>query len=125
MRRSDILLIYIHKMSASLRKGRPSAISENDISALVGIDIAVTQQLSAGALSMSTVSLDAEQVFLMGLAFAQQAYLQDQKEPAEKAILLLLAATESMPALEGPALVEILRGLIINKGAQMPNKMLG
>ncbi len=125
MRRSDILLIYIQRMSSSLRKGRPSPISENDISAVIGVDIEITQQLSVGALSMSTVSLRAEQVFLLGLTLAQVAYVQEKKEMAEKAIMLLLSATEVMPSLEGPALVEILRGLIVNQGAKMPNRLSG
>ena len=112
MRRSDIFLIYIHKLSESLRKGLPSRISKGDLSSLLGIDIEVSTQLSLSALSMSTVSLRAEQIFLLGLSLAQQAYIHNSKETAEKAVLLLLAAAETMPSLEGPALVEILRALL-------------
>ena len=112
MQRSDIILIYIHKLTMSLRKGNPSTISRNELCKLAGLEIGSDTHQSQSLIYRKGLGFPPVRQFLLGLIFAQSALVSKSGKCAKRALSLLLAAAEEMPSLESPALVDILQFML-------------
>ena len=111
MQKSDLLVIYIYQLMSALRKGKSSTISETDVFTLLGMADKWQPSLSVKALLAAFSGRSPEALLLFALVLAQQALERDSEGLADKATRLLLAAVDEIPALQSPALVDILQKL--------------